>query len=504
MLAFALVAPALAGAQDIVVRRGAERNSGAFIREAAAQQHIVIAGAGKLEFPRDSTITSTLVVIGRDTYLASAVQGNVVVVNANLFLRPGVNVAGHAVAIGGTVASTTLGRVGGRIESYPDDMYDVTAQAGRYTFDYHPVGVTHTYALLQPAGLMGLVLPSGDHVDMYSLPVGPSYDRVNGLSLPVGALLTLGERMVEVEPEVTYRSRLGTFDPGVTVSIAPERDVRFEGFAGMYTRSNDSWNYSDLVNSVTTFFAGNDTRNYFRSRIGQGRLFARIDRPGVALEPFIGGRYEKVSPISATGDVWSVTGRTDVELEHIRRPNPLVREGSIGSGLIGVQLYDTAGTVASRVRLGVEQSFSTMSGTKNFTQLTFDGRLDFPTFKTQHLYFRSRAVATAGDSVPSARYAYLGGSGTLPVLDMLELGGSRLFFFESRYTIPIESVILPLAGAPIVTLRHIMGSAGVTSLPSLEQEIGIGLGLSALRLDMTHDVSNGRGTKFGVGISLTK
>jgi hypothetical protein len=160
--------------------------------------------------------------------------------------------------------------------------------------------------------------------------------------------------------------------------------------------------------------------------------------------------------------------------------------------------------VASRVRVGVEQSFTTVTGTKNFTQLTFDGRLDFPTFKTQHLYFQSHAVATIGDSVTKARYAYLGGSGTLPILDILELGGTKLFYLESRYAIPIESIVLPFIGSPIVTLRHIMGSAGVKSLPSLEQEIGIGLGLSALRIDYTRDVGNGRGSNLGIGISLSK
>ncbi|MEO5815761.1 MAG: hypothetical protein ABIT20_10825 [Gemmatimonadaceae bacterium] len=486
----ALVAPALLGAQDVTVGRGAERNSGAFIREAAAQKHVVIAGTGKLELPRDSTITSTLLVVGRDTYLASTVQGNVVVVNANLYLRPGVNVTGHAVAIGGTVASTTLGKVGGRIESYPDDRYDVAAQSGRYAFDFRPLPVTHTYPLLQPAGFGGVLIPS--------------YDRVDGLSLPVGVLLTAADHMLEAQASVTYRSRLGKFDPGVEVRLAPDRAVRFVGFAGIDTRSNEKWNYSDLVNSATTFFAGNDTRNYFRSKIGEGRVFGLIERAGIAFEPFIGGRYEKVSPISATGNVYSVTGHKDPEFEHIRRPNPLVEEGSIGSGLIGAQLHDTAGTVISRVRVGVEQSFTTVTGTKNFTQLTFDGRLDFPTFKTQHLYFRSHAVAVIGDSVPKARYAYLGGSGTLPVLDLLELGGTKLFYFESRYAIPIESVVLPFIGSPMVTLRHIMGSAGVKTLPSLEQEIGIGLGLSALRIDYTRDVSNGRGSNFGIGISLSK
>jgi len=142
-LAVALVAPALLGAQDIVVGHGAGRNSGAFIREAVAQPHVVISGTGRLDLPKDSVVTSTLIVLGRDTYLASRVDGNVVVVNGNLFLRPGVAVRGHAVAIGGTVTNTTLGRVGGRIESYQADVYDITARPGGWMLDWRPPAVAN-------------------------------------------------------------------------------------------------------------------------------------------------------------------------------------------------------------------------------------------------------------------------------------------------------------------------------------------------------------------------
>jgi hypothetical protein len=489
-LAVAFVVPALLSAQDVVVRGGEDRASTAIIRDAIARPHVVRSGTDRLDLPRDSTITSTLIVIGRPTYLASKVQGDVIVIGSDLFLRPGAEISGRAVAIGGSVALTTLGHVAGGTVSFRDETYDVTAQASGHSLEYHAHAAKDATPLLQPAGLQGLLIPS--------------YDRVDGLSLPVGALLTVGNGVVEVEPRVTYRSRLGKFDPSAIVRILPGKAVRFEGYAGTDTRTNDAWIYSDLVNSLTTFFAGTDTRNYFRSNIGEGRLFALVESPGIAFEPYIGGRYEKVSAITATGDVFSVIGHKDPELEHIRRPNPLVEDGSIGSGLLGAELYDTAGVVTSRLRAEVEQSFSTVTGTKNFTQITLDGRVSFPTFKTQRLFFRGHGVATIGDSVPKARYAYLGGSGTLAVVDPLELGGTKLFFLESRYLIPIESVILPLIGSPAISFSHLMGSAGVTSLPSLEQEIGVGLALSVLHLDMTTDVSRSRGTKFGISFSLSK
>ena len=487
-LALAMMTPLLLRAQDVTVREGTGRRSAEFIREAVAQPHVVMAGTTRLEFPRDSTITSTLIVIGRPTFLASKVQGNVVVIGADLFLRPGAEITGHAVAIGGTVATTTLGRIEGRIESFQDETYDVTPQQGGYVLDYRSVRVTESIPAVQPAGIKGLLVPS--------------YDRVDGLSLPVGALLTVGDRAIEIEPSVTYRSRLGTLDPAVDVRINSDGPVRFAGRAGYFTRSNDRWNYSDLVNSATTFFAGIDTRNYFRSKGSEGRIFGLITRPGHAFEAFAGGRYERVSPITAGGNVFSVKGRKSDE--KILRVNPLVEVGSIGSGLLGAETHDTTGLVTSRLRAELEQSFRTVTGTTNFTQLTLDGRLGFPTFGTQSLYFRAHGVATAGDSVALARYAYLGGSGTLPVVELLELGGTELLFLESRYMIPLDRVILPLVGSPVVTLRHIMGAAGVRRLPSLEQEIGVGLGLNALRFDFTTDVAKSRGHKFGIGISLSK
>ena len=489
-VAFALGAPAVLSAQDVVVTDRSDRPSARIIRDAVARPHVVLSGNGRLDLPRDSTITSTLIVLGRPTYVASRVQGDVVVIGSDLYLRPGVEISGRAVAIGGSVALTTHGRVAGGTESFRDETYAATHREGGHALAFQVVGRTDPIPLVQPAGLQGILMPS--------------YDRVDGLSLPVGALVTVGDRTLEIEPSVTYRSRLGKLDPGVVVRVRPERAVRFEGFAGYDTRSNEKWNYSDLVNSATTVFAGSDTRNYFRSKIGEGRLFALVERAGLAFEPYIGGRYERVSPISATGNVFTVIDRKDPEFEHIRRSNPLVESGTIGSGLLGAELYDTAGVVASRLRAGVEQSFTSVKGTKNFTQLPLDARVAFPTFRTQRLSFRAHGVATLGDSVPRARYAYLGGSGTLPVLDQLELGGSKLLFVESDYVIPIESVILPLIGSPVVTLRHLMGAAGVRSLPKLEQEIGIGLGLSALRLDVTTDVARKRGSKFGIGISLSK
>jgi hypothetical protein len=486
-LAAALAAPALLRGQDVVVREPGSGRGAAIVRDVVARPHTVLSGSGPLQLPRDSTVTTSLVVLGRPTYVASRVQGDVVVVGGDLFLRPGVEITGRAIAIGGTVATTTLGRVVGGTESLRDESFAIERNGDRYALDYRDQRAgPDAPPMFQPAGIYGFVLPK--------------YDRVDGLSLPVAALVTLGQGALEVQPSVTYRSRLGVVDPGLAVRVLPARPVYLEARAARDTRTNDAWIYSDLVNSAVAFLIGRDARNYFRSDVGEARLAGRIERETFTLEPYLGGRLERVWPITAVGNVFAFRGRHSEE--KMARPNPLVEPGHIGSAIVGSDVTYAAGPVTGRLSAQLEQGFQTPPGTSGFTQVTLNGRVEFPTFATQRLVFRGHAVGTLGDSVPMARYAYLGGAGTLPVLEMLEQGGSQLVFLESRYLIPIERIQLPMIGAPVLTLRHMMGAAGPQSLPRLEQEIGAGLGFSALRFDVTTDAAGRRGTTYGVGISL--
>jgi hypothetical protein len=329
----------------------------------------------------------------------------------------------------------------------------------------------------------------------------PKYDRVDGLSLGVGAQLQVREHAVEVEPTVTYRSRLGTVDPALEVRLNPSGTLRFEGRGARETRTNDGWIYGDLVNSALTFLAGIDTRNYFRSSLGEGRVILREERSSYTLDPFVGGRYERVSPITAVGNVWSVTGRNSAE--KMFRPNPLVEAGDIASALVGTNYESQAGVVHSRLSVAVEPSFRVPAGTSQFVQLTLDGAVDFPTFGSQGLHVRAHGVATHGEAVPRARYSYLGGSGTLRSLELLEQGGTALLYVENRYTVPIAVIQLPMGISPVLTLRDAFGAAGVGALPGLQHEIGIGVGLPDLWLEVTRGVAGRKVTKVGVGIAVS-
>jgi hypothetical protein len=495
LLCAALLLPAAASAQDVVVRSEGPGRGADIVRRVVAGPHVLRAGTGRLELPRDSTITTSLLVLGRPTYLASRVQGDVVVVGADLFLRPGVDVSGRAIAVGGTVARSTLGQVAGGVESLRDETYTAELLGGQYVLDYHSLRVETSDPVFQLAGFRGVRIPS--------------YDRVNGLSLPVGVVLQFGNHAFELEPYATYRSRLGVVDGAVEFRTRESARYRLEGRVARDTRSNERWIYHDLINSAVSLFAGTDARNYFRADLGEARAIAHIERGLFIMEPYLGGRYEKVRPVTAVGNVWSLFGRSDSL--RMARPNPLVDRGRIGSALGGVELR-TLGLVTSRVNADVEVGVNVdtrdplsgaPSGASEFTQLTIDGSVQLPSFRTHTLRFDAHAVATVG-TAPRARYAYLGGSGTLKTLDMLEMGGRKLFYLESRYLIPLEMVQLPVVGAPVLTLRDAFGAAGESSLPDFQHEVGVGVGLSVLRLEYTRAVAGKDGSEIGFGVSLSR
>ena len=483
-LALALLLPGMAGAQAISISAPTELPAARVLRDAVAHAHVLRAGPGAVDLPQGSAERSSLIVLRGDATIAGRVDGDVVVVGGNLIIHPGADIRGRAVAIGGIVMPSGLAQVQGAVRSYEDVVFVVRNRPDGIELAYQAPGHRAAPRLsIEPAGLQGLLVPS--------------YDRVDGVSMPVGLEVSYGA--ATLTPTLTYRSRIGIFDPRIDLRVGSDTGWRVEAFAGELTRSNDEWIYGDLINSALSLFAGQDVRNYFRSGDGDARAYYRSVEKGRVIEPYIGGRFEHTQPITNARNVFSLDGKNDID--RMARGNPLVETGDIGSILAGIDFVDTSGVVTSRIRVDLEQSLATMTGTTNFTQATVDVRVGFPTFGTQRLALRGHGVATAGDAPPMARYAYVGGSGTLPVLDNLEQGGSELFFLETRYIIPIAKH-LPVVGAPSVTLRHVLGSAGVGSLPSLDQEIGAGVGLAEFRFDVTHDVSSNRGTRVSAGISL--
>jgi len=367
------------------------------------------------------------------------------------------------------------------------------------------------------------------HESPISLPLGlglriPTYDRVNGLAIPWGPKLELNDARIDVDALVTYRSNLGKWDPSLEGSLRPgDNEIRF--YAGRGTFTNDAWIRGDLTNSAASFFAGSDSRNYYRGDRAMARFAHAINGNGIIVTPYLGANIERdwsTGSLAPTKSPWSVFGRKG-NLK-MRRPNPRVDIGSITSGLGGITTEVVRGGLEGKLDAMLEQSIrvalkpdcSGFTGpicpqaqsTDNFTQLTLDGHVGFPTFGSQTFAFKGHGlVSSSGTPVPAQRFSYLGGSATLATVDLLALGGDHLLFVQGDYNIPFDRIQLPFVGPPFIGLRYAAGSAGIGCLPTLIQNLGVGVGASLFRVDYTIDPAQNRSpfsrkSAFSFGFSL--
>jgi hypothetical protein len=462
------------------------------LAEVLAGPHTVIrAEAGPVALPRDSVVPGSVVLVGTDASVAARVQGSVIVIGGDLFLRPGAHIRGDAIALGGGYYDSMLGEVRGARLAFREGAFAVTDSGGVLLLDYRPAADPDVRPLLAWPGLFGLRIPS--------------YDRVNGLSLPFGPELTLAVGRLVVAPAVTYRSDLGEWDPSLGVAAeGPGRlRARVDGRRGSFT--NDAWIWRDLRNSIGMLVAGRDTRNYYRADRVEGEIALRA-RPGrLTFEPFVGALTEDTWPVGpepgARSAPYSFLDRRDV-VEGALRPNPAVARGRISSATGGARLTYAEQDVVSDLSARVEVPFEVV-GDADFVQTTLDGGIAFPTIAGQRFRLDAHAVLTAGDLPPLQRFAYLGGSGTLPTYDLLEFGGDQLVFLESRYVIPVRRVRLPYVGSPTLTLRHMIGAAGPASLPDFEQNVGLRLAVGPVRVDFVFDPRTGD-TEFGVAPNFAR
>jgi hypothetical protein len=290
----------------------------------------------------------------------------------------------------------------------------------------------------------------------------------------------------------------------VVASARLTRRLRAEGFAGRGTFTNDAWIWSNLVNSFSVFTSGDDTRNHYRADRAEVTLHRLYEWTRVQVEPFVGGLLEDAWSVGpAVGELrgpWSVFGRTDTLAMY--RPNPAIEDGQVASAVAGTRILYEATDLRARARTRAEANFVAPSD-QRFTQVTTDFDIGFPTFGEHQYALDIHWVTTFGNTPPPQRFAYLGGSGTLPFLELLEQGGDELLLVDQRYSIPVPSVRLGLLGEPTILLRHRIGSAGLGRLPAFEQVVGLGVMLALVRFELQVDPVDGK-ARFSAGFSFSR
>ncbi len=332
----------------------------------------------------------------------------------------------------------------------------------------------------------------------------PTYDRINGLTVPWGPRLTLGEDVIEAEAIVSYRSNLGKFDPSGRVRFAPTVNTWILADGGRGTFSNDKWIRGDLLNSAASIGVGSDSRNYYRAdqvRLSIGR---RVDIKNGSFEPSVGGQLENAwstgSRTPPAKSPWSVFGKNSAE--KMKRPNPAVLRGRISSAFISSSLDWEKEKVAIAGSAKLESAFDVPAGGSNFRQMTVDVQSKFPALLDHTFEFQLHWVGTGNGIAPPQRFAYLGGSGTIATMDLLEQGGDKLFYVSGLYIAPFNRFVLPIVGSPYFGLRYAAGAAGIGELPPLVQNITPMVGVRFLRAEYSIDPSSKK-KAISIGLSLS-
>jgi hypothetical protein len=479
-------------AHTVQVEGPAREKATILLRRALAGPHDIMMAdsASQVILPRGTEVPRTVVILGGNASVGATVRGDVIVVGGDLFLRPGASIDGQTVAIGGGVYGSTLASVRGGTESLRDHTFDIAQHTDVTRLDYRYIGSRES----------GFELPLFEGLRI------PTYDRVNGASVSWGPVLRPTARWI-VDPTITYRSHVGEWDAGVNAEfqLGERYALTIDGRRSTFT--NETWIYSDLINSFNALVGGSDTRNYYRADRGELTIRRHDEyvEPALDLERFIGVSSERAwsvgSPDTLGSRPWSFTGRYDVN--KLARTNPAIEPGRISSVFAGAaaryQLGDVRIGGSTRMEVPIESP-----GDERFVQATFDASIAFPTFGIQRFRADLHVVATLGDTTPPQRFAYLGGIGTLPVIEEpLSLGGDQLVHLDSRYEIPIPRVAVPFVGSLTMGLRHRIGSAGVQRLPRFVQNIGPVMSLGFVRIDYVIDPAT-NDSRFTIGLSFAR
>ena len=487
----------------LVVRDVGPGVAGRLLRGVLAAPHATIARVDSgptIALRPDTVYATSVVVLGRDVTVASTVHGDVVVVGGDLFLHPGATIDGRAVAIGGGVYNSTLATVRGDRLSFRDETFrpegaPLALAAGG------PLSAADTLFLAYTS--LGGGPPPAITFPAYGFRL-PAYDRVNGLSLAFGPLIALDSGRIDIEPTLTYRSDLGEVDPLVRARLGIGRRLELSGFAGRGTRTNEDWNRTDFLNAISSFFGGIDARNYYRADVAEARVSRAWEGASFDVTPFVGAATERawsVGPEPGTESApFSLFLRRDRE-KGMERANPAILPGRITSALMGADVSWSAQQVVAVLGARVEQPLSA-PGELRFSQATLDGGVGFPTFGTQRLDIDAHAVLTVGGTAPPQRFAYLGGEdGTIVTRRLLEMGGDQLLYVNGLYSIPVERIRIRFLGSPTFAVRYAVGSAGIATLPSLVQNVGVRVSLSFLRYQFMIDPAT-RDTRGSIALSL--
>lgn len=402
-------------------------------------------------------IDSDLLVIEADVRIEGQVTGDIVVVNGDLFLRPGARVGGDVVVLGGGFYSSRRAAIDGVLTYRPNDMYDV--RRGDAEIRIQSVGIIPETLTLH--GLSGIVFPTYQRVDGWTFGLGATVRNVNWDWQP------------SLEGRVRLKTDRGRFEGTIRQTWYPNQGLRFGAEAERVTRTNEDWVRGDISNTLSFLFAGDDFRNYYEA--DRVTIFLRGTESS-RWAPVLELGWEKARSLSASNRFVVFAG-DDVEA------NPGVDEGEVWTVKAGAEVRRRTANSSLYATATVEVADSSVAGDFTYVIGEIQGAWEGRGLMNHELEMSFLLRGDVSGTSPRQRWTAVGGLATLPTIPVLSEQGSRLAYGQLTYLVPLERFRLSMLGAPRWFVRAATGTGwGEGSEPVFETNLISGIRLSFFEL----------------------
>ena len=382
---------------------------------------------------RGDTVAGPVLLLEGRARIAGRIEGDLYVVDGDLFLRTGAVVAGDVLVLGGGFYDSDLAEVAGALTYRPNEPLRVRPTAGGFEI-FSEVEPEPGFEL---DGLYGLHLPT--------------YDRVNGLSFPVGGLVRLSKApgRPELAAGVTWIPAREDVDFRLHNSWHVGERVRLGLFADRAVMSNEAWIRPTWYNGLAHFVAGDDVRDHYDAETFGVELEWVSPEPPVwedapAWQLVLSAERETTASLPDR-DVTVLFGGERAKVVRHRRMDRIGEEpywlaragfawsargrrGRVGIGVGAEAGFPDRGEAVPGARDRESSAFLLLEGRLAARRVTAWGHAVDA--------FVIGRVDAAG-RLPARRYSTLGGVGTLPTVRLRGLRGARMLYAEAAYAVPL-------------------------------------------------------------------
>ena len=417
---------------------------------------------------RGDTVYGPVLALEGSVRIGGRIEGDIYVVDGDLFLRPG-SAVGGVVVLGGGFYDSRLAEVGGPVTYRPNEALRVRpADAGFEVFSE-----TEPDPPFELAGLYGVRLPA--------------YERVSGLTLRAGALGRLAEASgrPELSAGLSFLPARKEFDFALRNSWHIGDRLELDLFLTQAVASNEEWITPEFNNSMSVIMAGRDRRNYYQSeRFGIGIEWRSPPPPvwrdmqGWSLGLSAG--REKAASLAARavtvvfGEISPGSSPEDL--------NPPVDDGTlwfVRAGFVwSAESRRGHMGIGAGLEAGFEDDIAGNAGDARFDFLLAEARLSARRVTPwgHRVGFFLIARRDLAGQLPRQRYSAVGGYGTIPTLPLRELYGRRLLFADAEYAVPIIGTAR-LGGLDIFVRGSVGGADQFAFNPHASVAAGVALRL---------------------------